>query len=504
MSSDDGSRPGLDISRTHQRFLLRQLHFTQQFAAMYFLRLGHLTPRAEERLRRDVAEDTKRRRVLELAPGEHSVCIGTVFKHVKKYPRFLDEYQKELVRIELGEDDGDGGEGDDGGDLGGDGEMGGDGEDAVGTQDVPIEAVDSSAENYCTDADVLMLEDDSGRVELTGVDVHSFVTGMVVVAVGVLLEKGKFDVQRMFPCGASPQRPLSSPSPSAGGPIYVAFVCGLNVGCLGTAAAQTDLLVDFLNGNIGDDTMFEITSRISRLVIGGNSIDGCDELRLKDKVKLDPSDHVKVSDTSNVNTAANCMRQLDRVLTAIADTIDVELMPGEADPSNSFLPQQPLHPITLRESSKRTSLRLVTNPYEFTVSPASRQRAQPPADSSSSTSIFVTSGSNVDDMMRQSRWASPLDALATSVECGCACPTAPNSLVCYPFQDMDPFLFSATPHVLVACNQREYATSYRTIPSTSGSVECRLVTVPSFSKTGVVVLVDVASPTSPAMQIQLL
>ncbi|CUF13580.1 DNA polymerase delta subunit, putative [Bodo saltans] len=491
------SRPGLDISRTHQRFLLRQLHFTQQFAAMYFLRLGQLTPRAEERLRGEVAEGATRRRVLELAPGEASVCIGTIFKHVKKYPRFLDEYQKELVRIELGEDDGDGGEGDDAGD-GGDGELG---DDALGTQEAVGEGVDASAENFCSDADILMLEDDSGRVEITGVDVHSFVTGMIVVAVGVLLEKGKFDVVRMVPCGASPQRPLFLPQ--AGPlhkPIYVAFVCGLSVGCLGTAAAQTDLLVDFLNGNIGDEAMFAITSRISRLVIGGNSIDGCEELRLKDKVKLDPSDHVKVSDTSAVNTAANCMRALDRVLSAIADTVDVDLMPGETDPSNSFLPQQPLHPITLREASKRSSLRLVTNPYEFNVTPSDQRSNQ----DASSACVFVTSGSNVHDMMRQSRWTSPLDALATSVECGCACPTAPNSLLCYPFQDSDPFLFTNTPHVLVACNQREFSTSYRSIPGSSGAVNCRLVAVPSFSKTGAIVLVDVASSAFPTTQIQLL
>jgi DNA polymerase delta subunit 2 len=499
MSSEDAvSRPGLDISRTHQRFLLRQLHFTQQFAAMYFLRLGQLKPRAEGRISSALAENVIRRRVLELAPGEQSVCIGTVFKHVKKYPRFLDEYQKELVRIELGEDDGEGGEGDDGGDAG-DGEMGGDGE-AVGTQEILNEGVDAAAENFCSDADVLMLEDDSGRVEVTGVDVHSFVTGMVVIAVGVLLEKGKFDVSKMIPCGASPQLPLSLPhrGPSHK-PVYVAFVCGLSVGCLGAAAAQTDLLVDFLNGNIGDDAMFSMTSRISRLVIGGNSIDGCDELRLKNKVKLDPSDHVKVSDTSAVNTAANCMRALDRVLAAIADSIDVDLMPGESDPSNSFLPQQPLHPITLREATKRTSLRLVTNPYEFSVTESGRKHID-----ANATSVFVSSGSNVDDMMRQSRWTSPLDALATSVECGCACPTAPNSLVCYPFQDSDPFLFTNTPHVLVACNQREFSTCYRTIPGSSGTVSCRLVAVPSFSKTGAIVLVDVASAECPAVQIQLL
>lgn len=500
--SDDGAstRPALDMSRTHQRFLLRQLHFTQQFAAMYFLRLGQLKPRAEARFRElclELSEGIAHRRVLELVPGERSVCFGTVFKHIKKYPRFLDEYQKELVRIELGEDDGEGGEGDD---VDADGANEGGIMEADGGLDA--EGAPELSTNYCSEADVLMLEDDSGRVELYGVDCHSFVTGMVVLAVGVLHEKGKFELTQMLPCGASPQPKLSLPSSGPSHkPVYVAFVCGLGVAHQGSTTAQTDLLVDFLSGNLGDDALMEVTSRISRLIIGGNSIDGCDELRLKNKVKLDPSDHVKVSDTTAVNTSANCMRALDNVLAAIADTIDVDLMPGENDPSNSFLPQQPLHPIMLPESSKRTSLRLVTNPYECSVA---AHGSAPGKGGPSSVSLFITSGSNVDDMLRQTRWASPLDALAMAVECGCACPTAPNSLVCYPFQESDPFLFPTTPHVLVACNQREFSTSFRSIPSTSGSVSTRLVSVPSFSKTGVIVLVDVASAECPTMHIQLL
>lgn len=500
MPEDVPLRPPVTVTRSHQRFLLRQLHFSQQFAQMYYERLNILKPRALQRYKaaqlytHEPDVGCEYRRVLELEPGQPSYCVGTLFKHMKAYTRFLDEYQKELVRIELGEGDGDG-------DGDGDGEMGGlDDVEAGGLEEVLDHAADAPinrlrSDNFCSAADVLHLEDDSGRVELSSVDTTRYTTGMVVVVTGVLREKGKFEVSKILFAGPSPQALVFPPQRPlvAAPPVYVAFVCGLSVGYNGTAAASLDLLADFVGGNFGDDGVVELASRISRLVIGGNSIDVCDELRLKYKVKLDPSDHVRVTDTSSVNTSANCMRELDRVLTVLAETVDVDVMPGETDPSNSFVPQQPLHPILLPNATKRSTLRLVTNPYEFCVKAVGAEHRY--AEGSLGARIFVTSGCNIEDILKQTSFASPVDAMAATVECGCSCPTAPNSLVCYPFKDSDPFLYPSTPHVVLACNQDEFGTTMQVTTTSAGEhVACRLVSVPSFAKTGSIVLVNVADP----------
>lgn len=42
-------------------------------------------------------------------------------------------------------------------------------------------------------------------------------------------------------------------------------------------------------------------------------------------------------------------------------------MPGDNDMSDAFVPQQPLHPVLLPHAARMSSLRLVTNPFEFTV-----------------------------------------------------------------------------------------------------------------------------------------
>lgn len=47
--------------------------------------------------------------------------------------------------------------------------------------------------------------------------------------------------------------------------------------------------------------------------------------------------------------------------------IPVDIMPGEFDPSNHIMPQQPLHPCMFPKGFQFSSLRSVTNPYEFSI-----------------------------------------------------------------------------------------------------------------------------------------
>ena len=583
-ASSDASQQPLTITRCHQRFLLKTLAFSQQYSHMYFARLRELKEVVEQRLMSDAAVGPGQyRRVLALeptsddeddgggppsgasptsppargasrsAPGfartvgsmthlgggssrsggsrtlaDASVpvyCIGTLFKVMPRCLRFLQEYTKELVRIDAGAEDGDDDEA---------------GEDALALDDadasgplVPAGGGDSAAAatSLTSDGDILILEDESGRVELKlitsacGVHPGSLVTGVVVGVLGFLRSKGRFEVLRLVtPTSAAPRPWLPSKAAGAHKPNYLAIVCGLEVPQSGVSPMGLEMLLEFVCGSLGDDTMANAASCIRRLLIGGNLVEFSEELKLKHKIRLEPADHsrLKLSDAaSSSNTTAKAMRQVDVLLERIASVVEVDVMPGETDCTNCFLPQQPIHPILLPQAARHASLRLVTNPYEFLVQVTDAHSTQPanttastgrpvvcdvddesPGAASPALRCLVTSGQNIDDVCRQSS-LSPIQSLVSTVEdWSCLCPTCPNSLPCYPFRDCDPFVIrdaqqavaggknNQRPHLVVACNQPSFATTSR-----GGT---RYVSVPSFAAKGpsggTIVLIDCSTP----------
>ena len=575
MSSVAEARDTCPIVRTHQRFLLRSLEFTQQYAPMYRCRLeAQYTPalRAIQRSITDSAAGTVKdsgslepRRVLELQAGKPAVCVGVVYKNMKLLPRFLDEYQRELVRIDAGDEDND----DDGGGA---------------VEPAPLNAAETATDvmneeaelsnggqtlaaaneyySVCNSADELMLEDSSGRVLLQGLNPERFCTGVVLGVYGNLLPNGSVEVI-CYAFAGDPRmsyvpRPLPRTTDGAVEPCYIAFVSGLNVNlprdsskeehaAVAKARASLELLVDFLCGNTGNTALRAKAKHVSRVVIGGDSIAPTDELKLKKKVKLDPSDHVRLNDDkaqAGIVTSAVLMRELDAVLERVVSSVEVEMMPGDNDMSDAFQPQQPLHPVLLPKSARHSTLRLVSNPFCFTAVPPAcalkgetgekegSDKKKHKAEVSEGVNVFVTSGQNINDVARESRFPSRLDTMSLVIESGCACPTAPNTLFSYPFCNYDPFLFQQTPHCLVACDQPRFETRFSTLEemheethhsyaaaeaqkapgrtqtafAAAGNEDenderrgvgagVRLICVPSFARSGALVLVDVNSPT---------
>merc|ERR1712054_46350 len=75
-----------------------------------------------------------------------------------------------------------------------------------------------------------------------------------------------------------------------------------------------------------------------------------------------------------------------------------------------------------------------------------------------------------------------------NLRCRQIAPTAPDTLPCYPFPDVDPFIISKCPSVLFAGNQPKFESC--TLLGSEGQ-RTQIICVPDFSKTGEVVLVDV-------------
>lgn len=589
-------RVSCPILRTHQRYLLRDLQCIEQYAPIYRCRLEqqhgrvlqslkdelhgrhrrrpqeypHLHPcdeRATEKNEEDEGEEHKppnplpphllkedlqtglprASRIIDLRVREPAIVVGVTYKTMKRLPQFLKEYQKELLRLDAG-----------------DAGSSGDDEAPVALEDEAEEVLspisptaelttgEGDEENpyVCSPNDELALEDSSGRVVLQGREMTPgfFCTGLVMAVCGVLEADGNFWVWEYALSGmddlyTSPPRHVAPPSPSSSeeaGPCYIAFLSGLSmeVEPEPQRVLQLSLLLDFLSGNAGSPSLQEMARRISRVIIGGNHITLTEEIKLKKKVKLEPPDHVRLKANTRDVFCASAMlmtKRVDAFLAQLCRTVEVELLPGDRDTSNAYMPQQPLHPILLPQASQYSTLRLVTNPFEFTALPPQvdddgeptrpkaeeeeekKQREKGLAAVRDGIHFFVSSGQNINDMARQTSFSSRLQVLELMVEAGCACPTAPNTLWSYPFPDSDPFLLPRCPHCVVVCEQPAFETSWKSLNKTTGSVNgssnkdeeekeeeemsgrggagIRLVCVPSFQQTGKVVLVDLHSPT---------
>ena len=146
---------------------------------------------------------------------------------------------------------------------------------------VPITSAQLASEN-----DTLLLEDESGRVVLTGeIPVGEFVTGVVIGVYGELVDGAKFHVDAWWTAGMAPQNPFPPVRKSlllriykhsltiilAENDQYVVLVSGLAFGANEQPLAL-QMMVEYLSGRLGDETIQEFSSKIVRVIVAGNLI----------------------------------------------------------------------------------------------------------------------------------------------------------------------------------------------------------------------------------------
>lgn len=86
--------------------------------------------------------------------------------------------------------------------------------------------------------------------------------------------------------------------------------------------------------------------------------------------------------------------------------MDVDIMPGEFDPSNLMLPQQPLHHSMFTKTVARYSsqrFHSCTNPYRFKID---------------TVSFLGTSGQFIDDIRRSTNTDDSIDLMKLTMEAG--------------------------------------------------------------------------------------
>lgn len=105
--------------------------------------------------------------------------------------------------------------------------------------------------------------------------------------------------------------------------------------------------------------------------------------------------------------------------------------------------------------------------------------------------ILATSGQPLNDMCKYVPTAATtrLDLAEATLKWRHIAPTAPDTLWCHPFFTIDPFIISETPDIYAIGCQPRFAT--RLVKD--GKRRSRVILVPSFAQTGILVLVGLKS-----------
>jgi len=166
-------RKSVDYLGEYQRFVLKKKAFDQQFSHIYVSRLTVL----QEYVKIHVRKETKAPilpKIIDLKEGDHCVIIGTAFKVLAIKPNILDEFVADEA-----------------------------------TTSLEIQR----HKKLASEKDILLLEDESGRVQLRGnnIDVQSLVTGVIIGVEGEMQSDGEgFLVKQIY----TPEIPLQQ-QPSA-------------------------------------------------------------------------------------------------------------------------------------------------------------------------------------------------------------------------------------------------------------------------------------------------
>jgi DNA polymerase delta subunit 2 len=178
-------------------------------------------------------------------------------------------------------------------------------------------------------------------------------------------------------------------------------------------------------------------------------------------------DKAKYLTKNFVAASVSAIKQLDDFISQLTLLNDVDLMPGEYDPSNLMLPQQPLHQAMFVKSKKmlKQTFQMTTNPYKFELN---------------GTCFLGTSGQAIDDIRRSTSIDDPIEIMKLTLDCGHICPTCPDTLACYPFYGEDPFILDQLPNVYFAGNQDVFKQDVY-IHKDNSDIKVNLLSLPKFS-----------------------
>ncbi|KDQ21450.1 hypothetical protein BOTBODRAFT_203638 [Botryobasidium botryosum FD-172 SS1] len=339
--------------------------------------------------------------------------------------------------------------------------------------------------------DKFMLEDESGRVRLVGEVIEKkaqLVTGVIMGVLGLENSDGDFQVLDLCFPEMAPQKGLgtSSLQTTSGDAMdvdvqnepqssWVALVSGLDIGTVGPLGDAGDarfrLFVEYITGECGDVEDQTLSARISHLIIAGNS------LIAPERTADDLKSSKRFANAGPAHTDAP-MDTFTAGLSDLTRSLPVHILPGPTDPAGATLPQQSMPSAMFGKDVNHQG------------SQAFKSETNPAWIDIGGCHFLGTSGQPLDDIYKYVSDENRLEMARNTLRWRHMAPTAPDTLWCYPFFEEDPFVISQSPHVYFVGNQPEFKTDI--LKGEQGQCT-RVILLPRFSQTGIIVLVNTAS-----------
>ncbi|KAI6174851.1 DNA polymerase delta subunit 2 [Aphelenchoides bicaudatus] len=443
-SNKENNRVTPRYKNTSDRFLISINELTKtdicdrQFNVLYERRLDQLTSRLLEQAANVLGKKCEIESLGKLQPGKKTLIGGIIHKKSKMRPSILNEFELPNFRREV-------------------------------EHDVEVEEKDvlTIYDSVCSPEDTIELEYGPQRIPLIGnIDKNDFTTGYVLAVYGAPDAAGNFVIEKIIFPKLVDQIPRSIPNED----LYVAFLSGLDIDSDVSFNQETCLalsqFVDWIHGGGASDEDAEISRRVARIVIAGDSV-LIRERNLYDMMLTKLGIKKPVYDPTAVE-------QLDRVLDYFVNTVPVDLMSGATDICDPMFPQQP---IVVRAFDKcyrhgADMFQTVTNPYSFEIE---------------DTKLLGTSGQNLNDSLKYTRGHSRMECMKQFLERSYLVPTSPDTIDGYPVRGEDPFIINDVPHVLFAGNQTDHETQMCELENGARTL---LMTIPKFSVKHEVVLLN--------------
>ena len=420
-SSDDPPIPSRTASSYHplSTYTLpsAQRTYAQQFSDLYFSRLTLLKPAAvsiaEEawanfRLGNETAQRTDR--VLDVRQGELCWVVGTCFMEMPLKPNVLEDVGREhWIAAPVAQHQ------------------------KFFTEDDEDGSVTGFANRK------VMLEDESGRLRLTGemLDRVMLTTGAIVAALGTENRDGEFEVfdVKVPDLARQPERYALDDAQRAvaGKKVFpdrqragkIALVSGLGITGEDGDTLTLELLSEFLLGEAGSSPDAADAASISRLLVLGNSLAAGGPIPSREELASKHSSS-KVGqrkygyDSSTYNPAPT--DALDNFLAGLLPSIPITMIPGDSDPAHAALPQQPVHAALFPRSRAYMAPPGSTEPGWFSSA------SNPFEAEVDGWRVLATGGQPLEDMARYIPADSRTAMMEAMLRWRLSAPTAPDTL----------------------------------------------------------------------------
>ena len=276
--------------------------------------------------------------------------------------------------------------------------------------------------SFTSDDDLLYIEDENGKVKL---DLSEFPQGLknlcsgLVVGISGIYDGKCLKVKDMhFPGSIE-----LNVQPSVGSLTsyfklvqpndkFIALISGLGIdGAHGRIDYHLNWLKQLMYGNLNNDRLVQVLSKVGRVVIAGNSIK---KETISDSLAFVGAVRAQELYNKAGNDIKVSMALLDSFICELSKSMAVDILPGEHDPNTNFFPYQPLNKLYFEKSFNNKHFTAVSNPYAFEVD---------------SRKVLGTSGINIQDLRKSGfEEKTDLELLELSLKWGHLAPTSPETI----------------------------------------------------------------------------